>query len=204
MKNVILIAVYMTLAALTFGIVMALHGREARGMELSDHLSSAVEETVENCMLEKNYEVKGDDLFLTDFMESFAAGLDTKSDLTLKVLRADADSGLLSVEAEENYEHLNGRRGTVGGVKTVIFNRLFQEPLKSHQVCFYLSADDMTGGQNCYKTYCVAEGDLITAPLEPLCDGAQFNGWRDINGYLADFTEAVTEERIYYADWRRD
>ena len=204
MKNVILIAVYMTIAALTFGIVMALHGREARGLELSGSLSSAVEETVENGTLVKNYEVKGDDFALADFMEMFAAGLDTESDLKLKIFMEDAESGIFSVAAEENFEHLNGKKGTVSDVKTVIFNRLLHEPVKSCQVCFFLSADDMTIGQNCYKKYIVAEGDLITAPAEPLCDGVRFEGWRDKNGYLADFTEAVMEDRIYYAEWGRD
>lgn len=201
MKNVVLIVAYIVIAALTFGIVMTVHGREARSMELESSLSSIVEETVENAMLGNNYGIENDSFFLADFIENLAGTLETESDITVKIMKADAEKGIMSVEVEEGYRHLNGKEGSVKCSKTVILNRLMEEPENHYEVRFYMTREDMQNGGDCYKVYTIKEGDSIKAPAEPKQEGAWFDGWKDVNGYLADFTQPVTEERIYYAEW---
>lgn len=201
MKNVMLIATYMIIGALTFGILMTLLGREARSTELESGLSSVVEETVENMMLSNNYKIEEYNTFLADFMENLSVLLDTDSDIIINVIKADKEKGILSVEIEEKYRHLNGREGSVTCRKTVLFNRFADEPDRSCQVHFYLTKEDMEDGRDSYKSYTVTEGDLACAPAEPEQEGATFQRWLDEDDAPPDFTQPVTEEKSYYAQW---
>jgi hypothetical protein len=42
---------------------------------------------------------------------------------------------------------------------------------------------------------------MITAPIPPLSENGIFVGWEDANGYLADFTLPIAQDRDYYAVW---
>ena len=198
MKNIILITVFMMMTALTVGIIMTLHGREARSVEIKSQLASVMEETVENLMQKKNYEIKNCELFLADFIEHLSMALDTDSEVILKVWKADMEKGILSVEVEEKYKHINGKTGSVTCSKTVIFDQIVEETVQNCEVKFYLNREDLCLRQNCYKVYQVRKGDCMAAPVVRE-DG--FEVWKDENGYLADFTQPVMGEICYYAEW---
>ena len=196
-----MIASYMVIGALTFGILAALFGREARSTELESGLSSVVEETVENLMLSGNYEIEEYHFFLADFMENLSVLLDTDSDIIINVIKADNEKGILSVEIEEKYRHINGREGSAICRKTVLFNRPLEEPERSFQIRFYRTKEELENGGSSYKSCLVSEGDVINAPAGPEQEGTAFRRWMEENDAPADFTQPVTEDKNYYAQW---
>ena len=54
---------------------------------------------------------------------------------------------------------------------------------------------------DCYKSYVVADGEKIKEPREPQMEGMIFEGWHDINDYIADFSQEVQEDIVYYGAW---
>lgn len=202
MKNVILIVVNMMIAVLTFAILMTLDARAARYQELTSNLSSVTEEAIGNLMQKDNYEIKNYDYFIADLIENLAVTLDADSDIIIKVMKADIQKGILALEVTEKYNHMNGREGKVSCQKIVIFNQLVENEIQQYQISFYLSKEDMLNEDDYYKTYVIAEGDVILPPKSPVKDNNIFAGWYDAEGKQADFSEGIVQDICYYAQWR--
>ena len=196
MRNIILASVSTIIGVLTMMLVMTVYGRINRSMELQSNLSSAVEETVENMALNPKYNIQNTNEFLADLIESLSALLDSQSDINIHILQCDKEKGILSVNIELEYTHPNGKEGLVSCEKTVIVN---QKPKVAepdvYKVTFCLGAD-------LYKEYFMEQGSMISAPANPAVEEMTFYGWTDEDGYMADFTQPVTEDATYYADIR--
>lgn len=70
-----------------------------------------------------------------------------------------------------------------------------------YTVRFYMTKEDLDAAGNCYKMCQILEGEMITVPSNPQNAGESFNGWRDLEGNVADFSLPVTENTAYYAEW---
>lgn len=201
MKNVILIVINMMIAVLTFAILMTLDARIARQQELTSNLSSVTEEVIENLMQKDNYEISDYNCFISDLVENLTITLDTESDIVIKIMKADIQKGILSLEVTEKYRHLNGKVGMVSCQKTIIFNQLVETEQVSYKVRFYLSKEELLSQRNCYKVYTITSGDKILQPKMPVKDDYIFKGWYDKNGVSADFLQVIEQDICYYAQW---
>lgn len=195
MKNIVMILVSAVLGVLTLMIVMTVDGRSNRSMELESSLSSVVEETVEIMTVDQKYNISDTNTFLADFVENLSGILDSDSGITVKILSADKEKGLLAIRVTEEFTHPNGRRGTVECERKVILNKPEETDPEMYTVRFYATAEAI------YKSCSVYEGDTIMAPANPVSESGTFAGWTDANGYLADFTQPVTQDMAYYAMW---
>ena len=184
------------LGVLTMMLVMTMYGRINRSMELKSNLSSAVEETMENMALNPKYSIQNTNEFLADLTESLSYLLDSQSGITIYIQQCDKEKGILSVKVELVYTHPNGNEGTVSCEKTVIVNKL--PAATAPDTCKVV----FCVGANLYKEYMVEAGSVISAPAEPQSTEGTFYGWVDENGYLADFTQPVTQDSFFYADVR--
>lgn len=188
MKNAVMLLVSALLGVLTLTIVMTVGGRTNRSMEIKSNLPSAVEETVEN-LAEKNYTINDRNAYIADMLEGLAKTLDTDSDIRIEVLNVNKEKAMMSIRVTEVFKHPNGREGTTECERTVILNKVEEPEPESYKVRFYV-------GDVLYKSCAVLEGELISAPVTP--QGA--SGWKDANGYLADFSQPVTQELTYFAE----
>lgn len=200
MKNITTIIVSVLLGSLTLMIVMTLHGRMNRSMEIKSNLPSIVEATVENMVPDQKYDINNYNEFIADFASNLSVNLDTDSNIIVKVLNADKEKGLLSVKVIEEYTHPNGNRGTVECERTVILNKVNEANQETYTVKFFLKKDDIVGGRP-YKVCKVCGGDNVSIPVEPTSTDGTFAGWLDPNDYAADFTVPVTGDITYYAAW---
>ena len=82
--------------------------------------------------------------------------------------------------------------------RTVLADKLQIVEIQKYYVQFYKDADN----SECYKKYCVTEGDTISAPAVPEYKDREFAGWQDDKGYEADFSQPVEQNRNYYAVWK--
>lgn len=193
MKNVIVMMVSAILGVLTLMVVMTVNGRTNRSMELESSLPSAVESTLENMAVSKKYSINDRNEFLADMVEALTVSLDAASDIKIDVLGCDMEKGLLSVKVTAEYLHPNGKTGSVTCERSAILEKISEEEIVQHTVSFYVAGE-------LYKQYTVQKNDRISAPAQPQISGKVFRGWVDGNGYLADFTQPVTQDISYFAD----
>lgn len=195
MKQIAVLFSVFFLGVITIVSVMASGGRSNREMELADNLPAAVEETVSDLMEEKNYDITSENEMIADMVEDLSRKLDSNSDITVNIENIDEAKGLMSIKVVASYQHPNGKEGSVSCERTVVFNKLQDDPAELCQVRFLV--DDA----RIYKTCNVWPGDTVSAPSEPTVSGKTFECWVDVEGNPVDFTQPVTQSQIYYAKY---
>lgn len=201
MKNVVMMLVSGMLGILSLALAMTICGRMNRSVEVQSNLSSAVEMSVEQMASADEARNYDENEAVVECIESMAAAMDTDSDVTVKVYQADAGKGVLAIKVVEEFLHPNGEAGTTEWQRIAIYNRRKEAETACYQIRFYRNREEMLGEGTCYKTYTVQEGEQILSPAGPTVQGAAFAGWRDVNDYIADFSQPVEEDRCYYAEW---
>lgn len=195
MKQIAVLFSVFFLGVITIVSVMASGGRSNREMELADNLPAAVEETVSELMEEKNYDITSENEMIADMVEDLSGKLDSNSDITVNIENIDVAKGLMSIKVVASYQHPNGKEGSVSCERTVVFNKLQDDPAELCQVRFLV--DDA----RTYKTCNVWPGDTVSAPSEPTVSGKTFDCWVDVEGNPVDFTQPVIQSQIYYAKY---
>ena len=195
MKQIAVLFSVFFLGVITIVSVMASGGRSNREMELADNLPAAVEETVSELMEEKNYDITSENEMIADMVEDLSRKLDSNSDITVNIENIDVAKGLMSIKVVASYQHPNGKEGSVSCERTVVFNKLQDDPAELCQVRFLV--DDA----RIYKTCNVWPGDTVSAPSKPTVSGKTFDCWVDVEGNPVDFTQPVTQSQIYYAKY---
>lgn len=194
MKQIAVLFSVFFLGVITIVSVMASGGRSNREMELADNLPAAVEETVSELMEEKNYDITSENEMIADMVEDLSRKLDSNSDITVNIENIDEAKGLMSIKVVASYQHPNGKEGSVSCERTVVFNKLQNDPAELCRVRFLVDA-------RTYKTCNVWPGDIVSAPSEPTVSGKTFDCWVDVEGNPVDFTQPVTQSQIYYAKY---
>ena len=200
MKHAMMIFVGGMLGILTLAVILTIGGAMNRRNELQRSLSNAMEETVEWIAADTEYGDK-DMMAVAACAESMVFAADTDSDITVEMYQADMQKGVLTMKVLENFCHSNGKRGTAEWQRTVIYNRREADEPETYQVRFYQNREMMLGEENCYKMCEVLGGEHIMPPVEPKAEGLVFGGWIDTNGYMADFSQPVDQNLVYYASW---
>lgn len=194
MKNIAAMFGVFFLGILVVACVMTSGGRSNREMELADNLPAAVEETVSELMEEKNYDITSENEMIADMVEDLSRKLDSNSDITVNIENIDVAKGLMSIKVVASYQHPNGKEGSVSCERTVVFNKLQDDPAELCRVRFLVDA-------RTYKTCNVWPGDTVSAPSEPTVSGKTFDCWVDVEGNPVDFTQPVTQSQVYYAKY---
>lgn len=194
MKQIAVLFSVFFLGVITIVSVMASGGRSNREMELADNLPAAVEETVSELMEEKNYDITSENEMIADMVEDLSRKLDSNSDIIVNIENIDVTKGLMSIKVVASYQHPNGKEGSVSCERTVVFNKLQDDPAELCRVRFLVDA-------RTYKTCNVWPGDTVSAPSEPTVSGKTFDCWVDVEGNTVDFTQPVTQSQVYYAKY---
>lgn len=200
MKNGVLILFSGLLGIVLLTVVMTIGGNMNRSVELQGNLSGAVEGSVAEI---KDSKVnRHTDEMLEVCVAQMAVTMDSDMDLEFRVYQSDAVKGILSVCAVGDYQHLNGEQGDTAWERTVIYEQNGKdEAMSDCKVCFYENKELMLTQGNCYKVYKVRSASSIGEPHEPKKEGKVFAGWRDINDYIADFSQPIVQDISYYAVW---
>lgn len=169
-----------------FMIVMTIYGRNLRQTEADHTLAEAVDTAMEDVLKEKSYGVSNSNEFVADFLQLLLRQLNSTSDVTVSVLEADEEMGILSVEIVENFKHPNGKDGTVSKVRTVILDKPQEIEKEYKTVSFYLGDDEL------YKEYTVLKDTFCTIPLPPEKEGKTFSHWRFVEGDATGKAESVS------------
>lgn len=125
MSNVLRSFLYSIIVTLMIFIVMTISGKTTREVELEDNLASATEQTLQEVLTNSKYttnkcDIKNDDEFVGIFLERLLINLNAEGDVTVDIVNADKDRGILSLKVTEKYTHPNGETGTIQYTKTVV------------------------------------------------------------------------------------
>ena len=118
MKNM-LVAFYAAIIALVIILIgFTIHGRSVRQVELDNALKSSMEEAMTMLLYEEG-RPQTENEWKVSFLQSLAIQINSASDLTVNILKADMEKGLLSVEATLTWKHPIGTDGSVSSSMTV-------------------------------------------------------------------------------------
>jgi hypothetical protein len=200
MKHVIYGVISIVTVVLTLVLMAAVAGRHTREQEMQVALRQAVEESVDQVMMQGKYTLHSKEELVADFTSLLVGRLRTKDpNLHLKVDIAGVDEvrGLLSVHVTEEFTHPNGRIGTTEASATVVFEQeekrdLFRvDYIVPKSICLEAQGDNVYIPEE-YKSYLFEEGDRIKAPVNPPNYGAKhFAAWADEDG--ATYTAAALQ-----------
>lgn len=199
MKNMITMMIGIVIGAITILIILTVTGRMNYAAELESQLPAVVEDTLCNAKMKQSYHVADNKEFIADVTEQLASELDAQTGIDVRVMGSDVEKGLLSVEVVRNFLHPNGRSGTVTDSRTVLTDKLQKQAVQKYYVKFY--TDESAESGICYKQYLVMAGNTVPVPADPVKNDRKFAGWQDDEGYEADFSQPVEQNRDYYAVW---
>ena len=119
MRNMLIafIAALITVVIVLTGFTI--HGRSIRQVELDNALKSSMEDAMTSLTYEEGKPQNEED-WKAAFLQSLAIQINSASDLTVTILEADMEHGILSVEATLNWTHPIGTPGSVSSTMTVI------------------------------------------------------------------------------------
>lgn len=200
MKNIVIIMISALAGVLCSVLVSVFGGKLYRAEEVAVALPCAVEKTVEQ-RGRYSEEKRGQDM-VAACAANLAVSLDSNSDITMQVMKADGEKGVLSVRLQESFVHPNGAKDVVQCERTVIADVREEEKSMPCEVRFYKNKQEMQNGLTPYKAYTVAAGSCIKAPVAPVAEvDEEFVTWKDACDYIADFSVPIEQSIVYYADW---
>ena len=123
MKQMVFGMIALTMVVLFLTIIITVHGRTLRSSEVSQSLSEAMQTTMNHLLSQNAYSIADKDEFVADFLETFLLQVNSDSDITVHILKADYEKGLLSIEVVENYTHPNGEKGQVSACRTILLDK---------------------------------------------------------------------------------
>lgn len=123
MKQMVFGLIAVTMVVLFLTIIITVHGRTLRSSEVSQSLSEAMQTTMNHLLSQNSYSISDTDEFVADFLEAFLMQVNSDSDITVHILEADVQKGLLSVEVVETYTHPNGEKGQVSACRTILLDK---------------------------------------------------------------------------------
>lgn len=188
-------------------IGVTVQGRAVRDDEAEETLAKAVEATA-NVLFGGNkiYTIENNEEFVADFLKELSLQLGSDSRLSVDVVKADYEKGMLSIKITENYRHPNGNEGVVEAYKTVIYDKKTLEDAEMVLISFYRTEEEMEKGGEAFKTFQTVSGDTVFPPAGPKHPGNPsrfwFRHWKEMDGSVFDsggMKFEATEETDSYA-----
>lgn len=119
MKNMLVAFIAALCGVVIILIGFTIHGRSSRQVELDNALKSSMENAMTSLLYEEG-RPQTEEEWKASFLQSLAIQISSASDLTVHILKADMEKGVLSVEAILNWTHPIGTKGSVSSAMTVI------------------------------------------------------------------------------------
>lgn len=223
MKNV-MIGIGLTLITVVVILILfTIYGQNTRQNEVEEALAVAVEQTLDNLKISKNYEVDDKDEFVADLMQNLVLAIESDSELEVNVLSVDTEKGLLDVEVVEKFKQPNGSTGEANYRKTVILEEFHRKEPNYYFVKFeYAKTEEAYKDGNFmnYKVFSISEGSNVIFPEKAPSQKAKnegetrtFKGWSltkpsSGNEYSPEIVSltmedgskmTVTNELVFYA-----
>lgn len=123
MKSVIVSSVCISAILLVLAIHTVIDGKSAALQELEDSLAVSVSQTMKEVMEQESYGIQDKNEFIASFLQALVMRTNSDVDMTVYVISADIERGLLDIEVKERFNFLNMGEQEISLRRTVIFER---------------------------------------------------------------------------------
>ena len=171
MKQIISGIIMTAIAFMVIISVMTISGRGIRKNELEKALEHAAEQAMKELEKQTDSEVSREEMLET-VLENLSMGLESDSEITVSVMAANPEKGILSVRAEGVFQNPLGKPDKVTVEKTLILESYHLEKKGMVTITYQVEGKS-------YKVYSLVTGSEIPVPVNPEED---FLGWMDENG----------------------
>lgn len=128
MKSVIVSSVCMSAVLFVLAIQSEINGKTSNVQELEESLAISVSQTMREVMEQESYGIENRNEFIAAFLQAMVMRTNSDVDMTISILSADMENGLMDVEVKEHLVTENVPLGGDDGQeisvrRTVIFER---------------------------------------------------------------------------------
>lgn len=123
MKQVIISAVCVSAILSVLAIQSVVDGKASYIQELEDALSVSVSQTMKEVMEQESFGIENRNEFVAAFLQALVMRTNSDVDMTVYIISADVERGLLDIEVKERFNFLNMGEQEISIRRTVIFER---------------------------------------------------------------------------------
>lgn len=121
MKQVIIVISTVVIVILTTMILSADINKMDRQDELDRAVSAAAKQTVKDSQISEQTEINSNEEMIAHFVNLLSVSINSDSDLSVEVMGADYEEGMLDVLVTSKFKYINGKNGTLSVRKCAIF-----------------------------------------------------------------------------------
>ena len=163
MKNVVMGVMMSIIIALITIIILTTDDRIVRINEVNTALADALDESL-NVLDINKYSIADTDELIADVTQGLLVQIESDAEVTVNVMDADNDKGIVTVEAVENFRKASGAAGQTAA--TIILEKqqvqdTYDEDNRQFNIT-YLNTDGTE-----YMTYSIKKNEQLIIPYAP-------------------------------------
>ena len=191
MKNVVTGIMMSIMMSLFIIIILTTDDRIIRINEVNTALADALDESINVLDMDK-YSITDTDELIADVTQGLLMQIESDAAVTVNIMDADKDKGIVTVEAVENFRKASGAAGQTAATRTIILEKkqvqyTYDEDNQQFNIT-YLNTDGTE-----YITYSIKKNEQLIIPITP--DGTYW----EYNGNPLDTAVNVVSDMIIQA-----
>ena len=165
MKNVVTGIMMSIMMSLFIIIILTTDDRTIRINEVNTALADALDESINVLDMDK-YSITDTDELIADVTQGLLMQIESDAEVTVNVMDADKDKGIVTVEAVENFRKSSGAAGQTAATRTIILEKqqvqdTYDEDNRQYNIT-YLNTDGTE-----YMTYSIKKNEQLIIPAAP-------------------------------------
>ena len=165
MKNVVTGIMMSIMMSLFIIIILTTDDRIIRINEVNTALADALDESINVLDMDK-YSITDTDELIADVTQGLLMQIESDAEVTVNVMDADKDKGIVTVEAVENFRKASGSAGQTAATRTIILEKqqvqdTYDEDNRQYNIT-YLNTDGTE-----YMTYSIKKNEQLIIPDAP-------------------------------------
>lgn len=174
MKNVVTGIMMSIMMALFIIIILTTDDRIIRINEVNTALADALDESL-NVLDINKYSIADTDELIADVTQGLLVQIESDAEVTVNVMDADKDKGIVTVEAVENFRKASGAAGQTAATRTIILEKkqvqyTYDEDNQQFNIT-YLNTDGTE-----YITYSIKKNKQLIIAITPNNTYWEYNG----------------------------
>ena len=191
MKNVVTGIMMSIMMALFIIIILTTDDRTIRINEVNTALADALDESINVLDMDK-YSITDTDELIADVTQGLLMQIESDAAVTVNVMDADKDKGIVTIEAVENFTKPTGAYGQPAATRTILLEKqqvqdTYDEDNRQYNIT-YLNTDGTE-----YITYSIKKNEQLIIPITP------DNTYWEYNGNPLDTAVNVVSDMIIQA-----
>ena len=111
MKSIVISSICISSILLVLTIQSEVNRTASYKQELEEALSLSVSQTLKEVMEQESYGIEDRNKFIAAFLQALVMRTNSDADMTVSVISADMEKGMLDIEVKERIMDLEGRTG---------------------------------------------------------------------------------------------